>query len=220
MLGFRNGEIEFQGNALTEGIMEINYSNTERGDVWNVQIMPNDGTNSGDKLQKEDNIEFKPVISNLAISPSGPSQKMILASWDEYDEDGDDLISSIKWFKDSIHQTELDGLIIVSKEFTDVDEEWYFSITLNDTFDEQIKNSSKVILNMVNDIPTLENVQIENINPTTDLDLLASWVFLDGDGDEQSDFETKWYLNDIHKSELDNLLTVGLNLLQKEMHGF
>ena len=213
----RNGDIEFQGNALTEGIMEINYSNTERGDVWSVQIMPNDGTNSGEIIAEEVTIlNSKPVISNLAISPSGPSQKNDLtAFWDEYDEDGDDLTSSIKWFKDSIHQTELDGSIIVNKEFTEVDEEWYFSITLNDTFDEQIKNSSKVILNMVNDIPTLENVQIENINPTTDLDLLASWVFLDGDGDEQSDFETKWYLNDIHKSELDNLLTVGSQFTSK-----
>ena len=214
---FRNGEIEFQGNALTEGIMEINYSNTERGDVWSVQIMPNDGTNSGDIITEEKIIlNSKPVISNLTISPSGPSQKNDLTAWwDEYDEDGDDLTSSIKWFKDGIRQIELDDLIIISKEFTEVDEEWYFSITLNDTFDEQIENSSKVILNMVNDIPTLENIQIENMNPTTDLDLLASWVFLDGDGDEQSDFETKWYLNDIHKSELDNLLTVGPQFTSK-----
>ena len=65
---FRNGEIEFQGNALTEGIMEINYSNTERGDVWSVQIMPNDGTNSGDIITEEKIIlNSKPVISNEEI---------------------------------------------------------------------------------------------------------------------------------------------------------
>ena len=215
---FKDGGIDSQGNAQSEGIMEINYSNTKRGEVWSVQIMPNDGTNSGDIITEEVTIlNSKPVISNLAISPSGPSQKNDLtASWDEYDEDGDEVTSSIKWFKENVHQIELDGLITVSKDFTEVDEEWYFSITLNDTFEEQIKNSSKVILNMVNDVPTLENVQIENIKPTTDSDLLANWIFLDGDGDEQSEFETKWYLNDVHQQELDNLLTVESQYTSKE----
>ena len=36
-------------------------------------------------------------------------------------------------------------------------------------------------------------IQIENIKPTTNSNLLANWIFLDGDGDEQSEFETKWY---------------------------
>ena len=215
---FKDGGIDSQGNAQSEGIMEINYSNTKRGEVWSVQIMPNDGTNSGDIITEEVTIlNSRPVISNLAISPSGPSQKNDLtASWDEYDEDGDEVTSSIKWFKDNVHQIELDGLITVSKDFTEVDEEWYFSITLNDTFEEQIKNSSKVILNMVNDVPTLENIQIENVKPTTDSDLLANWIFLDGDGDEQSEFETKWYLNDVHQQELDNLLSVESQYTSKE----
>ena len=38
--------------------------------------------------------------------------------------------------------------------------------------------------------------------------LTTTTYYLDGDGDEQSGFETKWYLNDIHQLELDNLLTV------------
>ena len=207
---FKDGVINSQGSAQTEGIMEINFSYTLRGEVWSVQIMPNDGTNSGDIITLEVTIlNSKPVISNLAISPSGPSQNDDLtATWQEYDEDDDDLTSTIKWYKDNVHQTELDGVTTISKDLTEENEEWYFSVTLNDSFEEQIENSSKVILNMINDVPTLENIQIENIEPTTDLDLLATWAFLDGDGDEQSGFETKWYLNDVHQLELDNLLTV------------
>ncbi len=206
----KDGEVMFQGNSETVDILKINYSYTKRGEVWEAQIIPNDGINLGEVITEEFIIRnSKPVISNLSINPSGPSQKNDLsATWNEYDEDGDAVTSSIKWYKDNVRQLELDGLTTISKDFTEVDEEWYFEITSNDTFEEQIENSSKVILNMVNDVPTLQNIRIDNIKPTTDLDLYANWNFLDGDGDEQSGFETKWYKNDNHKIELDNLLTI------------
>lgn len=213
----KENEIFIEGNAQNDEVMNINFSNTKRGEVWSIQIIPNDGTNLGDVITKEVVIlNSKPVLSNLTISPSGPSQNNDLtASWDEYDEDEDDLTSSIKWYKDNVHQIELDGLITVSKDFTEVDEEWYFSIILNDAVEEEIKNSSKVILNMINDVPTLENIQIETVEPTTDLDILATWEFLDGDGEDQSDFETKWFLNGIHQLELNNLLTINSQYTSK-----
>ena len=213
----KEGEIFIEGNAQNDQVMNINFSNTKRGEVWSMKITPNDGTNLGDVITKEVVIlNSKPVLSNLTISPSGPSQNNDLtASWNEYDEDGDDLTNSIKWYKDNVHQIDLDGLITVSKDFTELDQEWYFSIILNDTFEEQIENSSKVILNMINDIPTLEDIQIEAVKPTTDLDLLATWKFLDGDGEIQSDFETKWHLNGVHQLELDNLSTINSQYTSK-----
>ena len=194
-----------------EDILFIDYSKTERDDVWSVQIIPNDGENSGTVVNAEVVIlNSKPVASNLSITPSGPSQNDDLtATWDEFDEDGDTLVNSIRWYNNGTHQTELDGITTVSSSFTKENEEWFFSITLNDSFEENIQNSTKVTLNLINDIPTLENLQIENVNPTTDLNLSATWDFLDGDGDEQINFETKWYLNDVHQSELDDLLIIG-----------
>tara|TARA_B100000287_G_scaffold104019_2_gene96254 strand:+ start:1369 stop:3138 length:1770 start_codon:yes stop_codon:yes gene_type:complete len=215
---FKNGVLDSQGTISNSAdILFIDYSKTERDDVWSVQIMPNDGENSGTIVNAEVVIlNSKPLASNLSIIPSGPSQNDDLtASWDEFDEDGDVLTSAIKWYNNGTHQTELDGVTTVSSSFTKENEEWFFSIILNDSFEENIQNSTKVTLNLINDIPTLENLQIENINPTTDLNLSAAWDFLDGDGDEQINFETKWYLNDVHQLELDDLLVINSQYTSK-----
>ncbi|MED5485241.1 MAG: choice-of-anchor V domain-containing protein, partial [Candidatus Thermoplasmatota archaeon] len=215
---FKNGVLDSQGTISNSAdILFIDYSKTERDDVWSVQIMPNDGENSGTIVNAEVVIlNSKPLASNLSIMPSGPSQNDDLtASWDEFDEDGDVLTNAIKWYNNGTHQTELDGVTTVSSSFTKENEEWFFSIILNDSFEENIQNSTKVTLNLINDIPTLENLQIENINPTTDLSLSATWDFLDGDGDEQINFETKWYLNDVHQSELDDLLVIDSQYTSK-----
>jgi len=208
---FKNGVSDSQDTSL------IDYTKTKRDDVWSVQIIPNDGENSGVIVTTEITIlNSKSIASNLSISPSGPSQNNDLtASWDEYDEDDDPVSSSIKWFNNNTHQTDLDGLTTVSSSFTKEHEEWFFSITLNDTFEDKTINSTKVTLNLVNDVPTIENINFENINPTTDSNLSATWTFLDGDGDNQSNFETKWYLDDIHQSNLDNLLVIDSQFTSK-----
>jgi len=216
---FKNGNLDSQGTiSSTEDLLEIDYLNTERDDVWSIQITPNDGENTGVIITEEVVIlNSKPVVDNLSITPSGPSQNDdLVAKWDEYDEDADTLTSSIRWFNNNTHQTDLDGLTTVSSSSTQEDEEWFFSITLNDTFEEQITNSSKVILNLVNDIPTIENMEIQNIEPTTLSNLTAEWLFLDGDGDDQSSYEIKWYLDGVHQSQLNDQMTIDSQFTSKE----
>lgn len=218
IIWYKNGDLDSQGAvASAENLLGIDYSKTERGDIWSAEITPNDGVNSGVIIIEEVVIlNSKPVVDNLSITPSGPSQNDDLkAGWDEYDEDGDALSSSIKWFKNDTHQTELDGLTTVSSSSTQENEEWFFSITLNDTIEEQITNSSKVILNLVNDIPTIENMKIQNIEPTTRSDLTAEWLFLDGDGDDQSSYEIRWYLDGMFQSQLNNQITVDSQFTSK-----
>ena len=198
-------------NSKYNNLLFIDFKETTRGDIWGVEVTPSDGENEGELVSQQISIiNSKPVASNLSISPAGPSQfNDLTANWDEYDEDNDLISSSLKWYKNNTHQTELDGLSTVNSSFTKENEEWFFSITLNDSFEENIENSSKVILNLINDIPTIENIFIENIKPTTNSNLSATWLFLDGDGDEQVDFEIKWYRNCEYLSQLDNKQNIG-----------
>ncbi len=186
----------------------IDFAETTRGEEWSVEVTPSDGENIGvTESQQVTIINSKPIASNLSITPAGPSQfNDLTASWDEYDEDNDIISHTIKWFNNDTSQEELNGFTTVNSSFTEEHEEWHFSVTLNDTFEEQEVFSNKVNLNLINDIPTLENVHIGNVEATTLSDLTAEWDFLDGDGDEQNNFEIKWYLDEMHQSQLDNQL--------------
>ena len=218
IIWFKNGEIDFQGTASNPlDLMNVDYSETKRGDLWAVQILPSDGENTGTMITKEVTvINSKPVISNLTIVPSGPSQHDdITANWDEYDEDEDELSSTIRWFKNGLHQIELDGEITVNHTYTMENEEWYFSINSSDSFEFHVENSSTVILNMVNDVPSLENVRITNGKATTISDLVAEWDFLDGDGDDQSNYETRWYADNSLQVDLSNLKLIDSNFTSK-----
>ena len=218
IIWLKNGIIDLQGIASDSlNLMNVDYSETKRGDLWTVQILPSDGENTGTMITKEVTvINSKPVISNLTIVPSGPSQHDdITANWDEYDEDEDELSSTIRWYKNGLHQIELDGEVTVNHTYTKENEEWYFSINSSDSFEFHVENSSTVILNMVNDVPTLENVHIINEKPTTISDLVAEWDFLDGDGDEQSNYEIRWYADNSLQVDLSNLKLVDSNFTSK-----
>ena len=219
----KNGVVDSQGIVSNNpNLLQIDFSKTTRDDLWVVQLTPSDGENIGTTITSETTIiNSKPIISNLTINPSGPSQNDDLtANWDEYDEDGDVLSRLIKWFKDGSHQSELDGLSTISNSLTEENEEWYFSITLNDTFEDNIANSSSVVLNMINDVPTLENLEIENDDswndePTTTSNLIAEWDFLDGDGDDLANYEIRWYSNNLVQLELEDLVVVDSNFTSK-----
>ncbi|MFX0113530.1 MAG: hypothetical protein ACFFB3_03195, partial [Candidatus Hodarchaeota archaeon] len=153
-----------------------------------------------------------PTISEVIISPDTGvvfyNTSMLIASNMTTDVDGDSLTFYITWYKNITSvlfaaQIDLNDKIIVEAANTTKGQQWYCNITAWDGTNSTYLVSSIIIIR--NSPPVASSLTL-TANPRTTDDLIANWAYYDADGDPQNvtHWEIKWYKDTNHVLDLNN----------------
>ena len=137
-----------------------------------------------------------PSLSNLLLSPATASTTDSLVVTYIFDDvDGDaESGSTIQWFKNSILETSLNGMMSVSFSQTEKGENWNVEVTPSDGTDFGAMVASSPIT-IANSIPILSSVSIDTVNPSTTDDLSVVNTSSDADSMDMLTYEYRWYLD-------------------------
>jgi parallel beta-helix repeat protein len=186
---------------------------TSKGEIWKCEVRPHDGLDEGITMVSPNATTItnsRPSASNAYISPDGAQTGSDLqANYDYSDLDGDlETGTEIMWFRDGSHIQELDGQLTVTSSYTAKDQIWNFSVRVFDgtDFGELVDSQSITILNTK---PTAVDLTISPNIPRGDVDLVASYNFVDVDSDSEQSYEIRWFRNGLHEAKYNDLLTVN-----------
>jgi parallel beta-helix repeat protein len=172
--------------------LTLSSSYTKKGELWKCVVKPYDGDDYGDEIESNPVTigNTPPTASNAKIIPADPkSNETLKVNYNFYDLDSDpESESIIKWFKNDIEQTTIEGSKQVPAELTKKGETWYYSVTPSDgdDFGDPLDSTPVVIGNTA---PQVVNITINPINPSTADNLTVNYQFIDDDGNTES-FET------------------------------
>ena len=179
--------------------MTANGANGNSGDAWTTAILT--------ITETVVSTNTPPTVSNVQITPSGAtSADDLTLAYDFNDQDIGDTESgtTIHWSKNGVHQTQHDGLMMLSKIHTTRNDDWSVSVTPSDGEDFGTTQSSNIII-VLNAPPTISSSLLAPTTPTSDDDITASTV---GQSDEDGDaltFEYRWYLEGTLQENLNDV---------------
>ena len=202
---YRSWSVDWTAPSTGSGVVSIDVAanaadgtGTKSNDVWDTatyQILEGSGPANN-----------APTLSNLLLSPTtARTTDTLTLSYTFDDVDGDtETGSTIQWFKNSVLETSLNGLMSVSSSQTEKGENWYAEVTPSDGTDfGTIVASSSIIIG--NSAPILSSVSIEISNPETTDDLAVVNSSSDADSMDTLTYEYRWYLDGNLQPSLDGL---------------
>jgi hypothetical protein len=175
----------------------LSSSQISKGEIWTCEVIPHDGEDEGTGTQSTMNVTITntaPSASDAVIIPSDPtSEEDLTSNYDYTDVDLDTETGSIiKWFRNVFEQVDLSGSTTVDFSRTQKGEGWYYTITPYDGEDYGTPVQSIPVI-IGNTPPSVLNITIAPLNPTTQDDLTVTYDFYDGDGDSESlDTTVRW----------------------------
>ncbi|MHA2165850.1 MAG: hypothetical protein ACXACB_02045, partial [Promethearchaeota archaeon] len=201
---YRNNVQQSSYNNLTT----VPSSATSKNEIWNFTVVVYDGQNYSITYSSAETtiVNTAPTALGVTLTDSPLTNDSLTASWTFADADSDDENSSwiIEWFKDSVKQASFDNLTTVPSSTTSKNEFWHYTIHVYDGTNYSIEYTSPS-RKILNTRPFLTDYAI-TINPNTTVDLEATWVFHDYDGDGESTTRIiRWYKNNVLQSESNNL---------------
>ena len=154
-------------------------------------------------------VNFPPVVTNLAISPANPkTTDNLVGSYIYTDVEGDPQgPSEIRWYKDGVHQTDYDDVLIVPDTATAKCQDWYFTVKPHDGIEFGDLAYSDTV-HISNTPPTASDLAISPSKPLDTDTLRAIYTYSDIDGDPENGSEIRWYKNGVHQPAFDDSLTV------------
>jgi hypothetical protein len=205
-----------------QGQFSVDYSLTQKGEIWYYIITPSDGADNGTAV-KSDNVTIgntAPSVSNIVISPLSPTaEEDLTVSYDFYDSDGDSesLDSTIKWLRwngASYEDTGYRGSTL-SAAYTSKGEIWMCEVRPHDGVDEGIAVLSQNATTVTNSRPFASNSYISPDGAQTGSDLQANYDYTDLDSDLEVGTQIIWFRNGVHITELDGQFTVSSSYTAK-----
>ena len=198
IIWYLNGE-SVVGLANTSTVLS---GNTTKNQVWWYTVRSYDGQ-SYSLLQESQHVQIQNSAPfNVSSVPLPPSptvetglilvESAILSSL--LDADGDDIqyIESIRWFKDSTPQSDLNGSLNVPGSRLNKGETWYFTIIPSDSLDTGSLCTSANFL-ILNSVPTISLAYFAESDVKTTHNLTASYLYTDADGENVSISGIRWY---------------------------
>ena len=179
--------------------MTANGANGNNGDAWTTATLT--------ITETVVSTNTPPTVSNVQITPSGAtSADDLTLTYDFNDQDIGDTESgtTIHWSKNGVHQTQHDGLMMLSKIHTTRNDDWSVAVTPSDGEDFGTTESSNIII-VLNAPPTIISSLLAPTTPTSDDDITASTF---GQSDEDGDaltFEYRWYLEGTLQENLNDV---------------
>ncbi len=213
---FRNSVLETSLN----GMMSIPSSQTEKGENWNVEVTPNDGTDFGTMVASSSITigNSAPILSSVSIGISNPGTTDDLSVVNSSsDADAmDTLAYEYRWYLDGNLQSSLDGLSPLPSFATRNGDSWEIEMRVSDGTDSSAwMKSSPVVIGSTtsNTPPSVDSVTITPSNPTTETDLTALAISSDADMDSIVNTEYRWMKNGI-ETDVESQTLSSLNTMK------
>ncbi|MFX0063804.1 MAG: DUF2341 domain-containing protein [Candidatus Hermodarchaeota archaeon] len=211
---YKNGIYE----AGLDDQLVVDSSNTARGQAWYFTLQVFDGTNyslviPSPSVQIANTI---PVAENLTLTLDPRSDRNLAAGWDYFDLDGDSesILSLIRWFKNGVHQVDLDDQQTVDASYTRKDETWYYELQVFDGTDYSlVKKSPETVIQ--NTPPSISNLGFVGTDPAFVVEgkvLTVSYTFDDPDLDTDQSI-IYWYRNDVRQDQYTNWTSLPASAL-------
>ena len=197
---FKNSVLETSLN----GLMLVSSSQTEKGQNWNAEVTPSDGTDFGTTVASSSITigNSAPILSSVSIgiaSPGTTDDLSVVNSSSDADS-MDTLTYEYRWYLDGNLQSSLDGLSPLPSFATRNGDSWEVEIRVSDGTDTSswLKSSAVVIgSTTTNTPPSVDSVAITPSNPTTGSDLTPAVSASDADMDSIVNTEYRWMKNGI-----------------------
>ena len=213
---FRNSVLE----TSLDGMMSVSSSQTEKGENWNVEVTPNDGTDFGTMVASSSITigNSAPILSSVSIGISNPGTTDDLSVVNSSsDADAmDTLTYEYRWYLDGNIQSSLDGLSPLPSFATRNGDSWEIEMRVSDGTDSSAwMKSSPVVIGSTtsNTPPSVDSVTITPSNPTTETDLTALATSSDADMDSIVNTEYRWMKNGI-ETDLESQTLSSLNTMK------
>ncbi len=203
----RNGE----WTHVHRELLTVPAADTRKGEVWESELRVHDG--------KDESAEYwappvtigntPPVATDLSLIPTNPSESDALTASYTYSDVDDDPESGteIRWYEDTILQPDYNDQLSVPASATSGGEEWYFTVGPSDGEDfGDLQTCSTVVIG--NTPPEATDLAITPIDPETEDDLTASYIYSDGDGDLESGTEIRWYNDSVLQPDYNDQLSI------------
>ena len=197
---FKNSVLESSLN----GLMLVSFSQTEKGENWNAEVTPSDGTDFGTTVASSSITigNSAPILSSVSIgiaSPGTTDDLSVVNSSSDADS-MDTLTYEYRWYLGGNLQSSLDGLSPLPSFATRNGDSWEVEIRVSDGTDTSswLKSSAVVIgSTTTNTPPSVDSVAITPSNPTTGSDLTPAVSASDADMDSIVNTEYRWMKNGI-----------------------
>ncbi len=197
---FKNSILETSLN----GMMSVSFSQTEKGQNWNVEVTPSDGTDFGAMVASSPITIANsiPILSSVSIDTVNPSttDDLSVANTSSDADAMDTLTYEHRWYLDGTHQTSLDGQSSLPSLATRDGDSWEVEMRVSDGTDTSawMKSSAVIIGSMTtNTPPSVDSVDITPSNPTTQNNLTATVTSSDADMDSIVSTEYRWIKNGV-----------------------
>ena len=184
---------------------------TAKGDAWHAAVTPSDGTNTGNAVASSpvSILNSAPTITALTPSSETPdTSEAITFTYQTNDDDGDDVSQTdVRWRLDGAVVSSLDNATTLPSVATRSGDVWEIELRVSDGTDHSTWfTSPAVVVGSSNQAPSVADVGFSTaVPPTTNDDILATWVESDPDDDELVDHEIVWYRNGETVAEAEGL---------------
>ena len=219
----KNSEITWWLNgeriSRLDGLHEIPFSETIRGQKWKVGVRPGDGESFGDLVtSNEITIQNSvPTISQINIvsndSEDGVYYSLndLIIAVESYDLDGGDLAYNISWYRNGFLVPDLNNLWTVPNSRLEPGQSWSVLVSV---FDEIGYNSSSSLSTEIGNINPSADWIINQLNPIS-----GTKIVFDGINSEDEDgeiIEWFWNVNGIERtgSKLEIILGNGEHTIE------
>jgi hypothetical protein len=197
---FKNNVLETSFN----GLMSVSSSQTEKGENWNAEVTPSDGTDFG-PMATSSLITIgnsAPILSSVSIGISNPetTDDLSVVNSSSDADSMDTLTYEYRWYLDGNIQSSLDGLSPLPSFATRNGDSWEIEMRVSDGTDTSAwMKSSPVVIGSTtsNTPPSVDSVTITPSNPTTGSDLTTTVTSSDADMDSIVNTEYRWMKNGI-----------------------
>jgi hypothetical protein len=122
-----------------------------RGNVIKFRVIPSNGITQGEAVESAEVIieNSLPVLTNVRLEPEAPTPTSIVTiEYDFFDQDDDEDLSVVKWYKNGVEQTDLEGRASISASQLVIGDQWFADIEPNDGFGlgETIRTSTITVV--------------------------------------------------------------------------
>jgi hypothetical protein len=202
--------VEFTHTGLKVHTLSSSY--TTKNEIWTCEITPHDNYSYGKTVRATVTVTISnsvPTVSEFYITPDNPkTNDDLTVNYKFFDLDNElENGSEIHWYRDDEQILELNNKLTVSKNYTHKGQVWHFRIYPSDGFDFGDPVESERIT-IHNSAPSATNLTITPRFPLGDDNLVASYIYSDLDGDNESTPEIRWYKDGEHVGIYDNKFEV------------
>jgi len=196
-------------------------SETKKGETWYCEVTPSDGINVGDYIRSSGVLIHNtlPYISdaNIVIVTTDIDRYLMLIHSPE-DIDGDDLdMVEMQWLVDGALMSQFDNDQMIPGDYLFKEEKWNATLRVFDG-EEWSDWYTTAYVSIPNTPPKINGtVSLTHLKALSNEDLIPDYedFYQDEDGDPLSSVEIKWYKDNGHMEDYDDLEEISWEFTKK-----